>query len=321
MPGITAAASESVSPPAPPQAAPEASTPPPGASPLNIADRVRAQHNPAVTPLPTLTPSPGLLRIHFIDVGHGDACLIQTPHGNNILVDGGAYEIAWALVRYLRDAGVKRLAMLIATHPHSDHVGGLSAVVRAFAVETVLDSGKAHPTYANKKYLEAVKAREGTRFILARAGQAYRIDDVRFDILAPAEPLPADVNDCSVICRLSYGNFSVMLPGDAGIEAEKRALRRRGVLFKSTVLKVAHHGSDTSTSPAFLRAVAPEVAVISCKERTSERWDPKAVHPIKVRRIKIYRTDHDGTIIVESDGKGYTVRTLGEGLDEVPSHR
>jgi competence protein ComEC len=141
---------------------------------------------------------------------------------------------------------------------------------------------------------------------------------VRLSILGPSDPLPADVNDCSIICRLSYGNFSVMLPGDAGVEAEQRVVRRKTAPVKSTILKVGHHGSSTSTSPPFLRAVSPEVAVISCKERDSHGWAPKAMQPIKVRAIKIYRTDHDGTVIVESDGKGYTVKTLGEGLDEAP---
>lgn len=267
------------------------------------------------TPIPEPRTRAGSLKIHFIDVGHGDSCLIQTPRGHTILVDGGNAETAQGLVQYLKNAGVKRIAMLIASHPHSDHVGGLATVIRAFDVETVLDSGKSHPSYANRTYLEAVKANDKTRFIIARAGQAYRIDEVRLSVLAPFDPLPDDVNDCSIICRLSYGDFSVMLPGDAGVEAERRALRKKAGPFKSTVLKVAHHGSDTSTSPAFLRAVAPEVAVISCKERDSQSWAPKAAHRIKVRGTRICRTDHDGTIIIESDGKGYTVKTLGEGLD------
>ncbi|HOE28070.1 MAG: MBL fold metallo-hydrolase [Candidatus Aureabacteria bacterium] len=265
--------------------------------------------------------APAPLRIHFIDVGHGDACLIQTPRGNQILIDGGSAEIADALVRYLREAGVKRLALLVATHPHSDHIGGLPAVLRAFDVETVFDSGKRHPTAAYRDYLEAVQSRPKARFTLARAGQSYRVDDVRIDVLNPGEPLPSDVNDCSVVCRLSYGDFSIMLAGDVGVEEERRILRQRRVPLGSTVLKVAHHGSTTSTSAPFLRAVAPKVALISCKERDSQQWAPKVVQPLKARGVRIYRTDHDGTIIIESDGNGYTVKTLGEGLDEAPMRR
>jgi competence protein ComEC len=126
------------------------------------------------------------------------------------------------------------------------------------------------------------------------------------------------VNDCSIVCRLSYGNFSIMLTGDVGAEEERKILRRRRRPLNSTVLKVAHHGSVTSTSAPFLRAVAPRVALISCKERDSLRWAPKAVQALKARGVKIYRTDHDGTIIIESDGNGYTVKALGEGLDEAP---
>ncbi len=270
------------------------------------------------TPTPKAGAGPGSLKVHFIDVGHGDSCLIQTPRGHAILVDGGNAETARGLVQYLRNAGVKRIAMMIASHPHSDHVGGLAEVARAFEVEMVLDPGYSYPTSSYRTYLKAVKSNKKTRFVIARAGQAYRIDEVRLSVLSPSDPLPADVNDSSIVCRLSYGDFSVMLTGDAGVEAERRVLRRKGGPIKSTVLKVAHHGSATSTSPPFLRAVAPEVAVISCKERDSQRWSPKAAHAIKARGIRICRTDHDGTIIVESDGKGYTLKTLGQGLDEDP---
>jgi competence protein ComEC len=137
-------------------------------------------------------------------------------------------------------------------------------------------------------------------------------------VLSPSEPLPADINDSSIVCRLVYKKFSVMFPGDAGIETERRIVRKKGGPLKSTVLKVAHHGSDTSSSPIFLRAVAPEVAVISCRERDSQRWSPKAVLAIKARGSKIYRTDHDGTVIIESNGDGYTIKTLGDGLDQSP---
>jgi len=252
----------------------------------------------------------GLLRVHFINVGHGDSCLIQTPGGHAILIDAGYRNAADEVVDYIKKAGVKELDLVIATHPHSDHVGGLSWVISSIPVKTVLDSGKPHTSVTYQKFLEAVKTRPKIKYKLGRAGQKYRFDDVTLSILSPTDPLPKKINNCSIVSRLVYGNVSFMLTGDAEAEIEKTIMRRHFGL-KSAVLKVGHHGSRTSTTPTFLRAVAPKVAIISCGTKATGN-DPDAEDKLRRQGVEVYRTDLNGTIIVDSNGKDYSVTPLGQ---------
>ncbi len=278
--------------------------PSPGATPAQPVATATV-HTPAETPKAN-----DLLRAHFIDVGHGDSCLIQTPGGHTILIDAGYWDVADDVVDYIKKAGVKEIDLVIATHPHSDHVGGLAAVISRIPVKMVLDSGKPYTSVTYQKFLEAVKSRPKIKYALGRAGQVYRYDGVTLSILSPTDPLPKNPNNCSIVSRLVYGNVSFMLTGDAEVEVEK-AIMRRNLSIKSTILKVGHHGSSTSSSPTFLRAVAPRVAVISCGTKETG-YAPDAEGKLRRQGVKVYRTDVNGTILVESDGKDYTVKTLGQ---------
>ncbi len=262
----------------------------------------------AISPAPVASPETGHpLRVHFIDVGHGDSCLVQTPGGHAILIDGGYSDAADKVVNYIKKAGVKELDLVIATHPHSDHVGGLADVVKCFPVKMVLDSGKPYTTFTYQRFLQAVRADGRIKYVLGRSGQVYQYDAVKIFILSPTDPLPENANDCSIVSRLVYGSISVMFMGDAEAEAEK-AIMGRHFSIKSTVLKVGHHGSSTSSSLTFLRAVDPKVAVISCAMKDSGNAPP-AESKLMRRGTKVYSTEVDGTILIESDGKGYEVRT------------
>ena len=259
------------------------------------------------------------LRVHFIDVGHGDSCLIQCPGGENILIDGGSgynrgtQSYDPIVNRYLKSRGVQNLDLVIATHPHSDHVGGLASVLEEFPTKMVIDSGKPHTTNSYRRYLEAVKASPNTKYKLGRAGQVYKFGRVKLTLLHPGNVLLKKLNDCSIVCRLQYGKISFLFTGDAEAKAEQEILKRRYSL-RSTVLKVGHHGNETSSTGSFIRAMAPRVAVISCAARKSLVYgDSKVLDRLRTGGASVYRTDECGTIIVESDGKYCNVKVLGKG--------
>lgn len=249
------------------------------------------------------------LAVHFIDVGQGDSILVQAPSGKTMLVDGGPVDASGRLVAYLKAQKVSRIDVLVATHPHADHIGGLIEVLRTFVVGLVVDSGKVHTTATYERFLTLID-QKNIRFRLGRAGDSIDLGpglDVR--ILHPSEPLPENMNDCSVVIRLQYGKVGFLFTGDAEREAEN-AILRSGADLHATVLKVAHHGSRTSSSPWFLKAVEPAVAVILVGAGNSYG------HPHRVTLLnlagyvdRVYRTDVDGDVVVITDGTTFRVDT------------
>jgi competence protein ComEC len=254
------------------------------------------------------------LRVHFIDVGQGDSILVQCPDGSTVLIDGGPMDAYPQLVGYLKEAGVEKIDLLIATHPDGDHIGGFLKVMDTFPVGTVLDSGKEHTTLTYQRYMEAIKGLPDTEFKLGRAGDQYAFGGVSLLLVHPGSNLPKNNNDCSIVARLTYGDVSFLFTGDAEEKAEAEILSRRFPV-RSSVLKVGHHGSKSSTSTRFLSAVSPQSAVISCGE--SNRWGhptEEVMRSLKQRKIEIYRTDLQGTILMLSDGKEIRVEFPGQAV-------
>jgi beta-lactamase superfamily II metal-dependent hydrolase len=236
-----------------------------------------------------------------------------------VLIDGGPLEAGPSLVRRLKTLGISAIDLVIASHPHADHIGGLLDVVREFPVRAFLDSGVPHTTPVFRDYLvevERQKEKHGARFWVARTGRSITLDNgtVLLEVLAPEEPLlsgtRSDVNSNSIVVRLSYGSFSVLFTGDAEAGTEERLVKKADKV-RASILKVAHHGSRHSTTPAFLRAVSPATAVISCG-RGNSYGHPKAKTLKALETIaKVFRTDRDGTITVTSDGKTSEIKKLG----------
>ncbi len=247
----------------------------------------------------------GVLEIHFIDVGQGDAVFIVTA-SQKILVDGG--ERGDTVLNYLRQKGVKKLDLVVGTHPHSDHLGGLVNVLQEIPVSEVMDPGVVHTSKLFEEYL-AIIDEKGIRFTVARAGVARNYEDgLILQVLHPEEPLLSSLNDTSIVLKVTFGQVSFLLTGDAEEAAEKELLDR-GYNLRSTVLKVAHHGSATATSPSFIRAVRPEVAVIMVGENNSYGHpEAEVLELLQSHGVEIYRTDRHGTIIVTTNGE--TVETV-----------
>jgi competence protein ComEC len=249
-------------------------------------------------------PPPTGLRVSFLDVGQGDAILLQVPEGA-VLVDQGPPE--GGVAEQLRGLGVRRLAALVLTHPQRDHVGGAAPVLRSLDVDRVLDPRLA-ATGPEQRAALAEAARRGVPVLEARAGDTFALGRLRLRVLWPDRPgSPAeDPNRLALVLLASFGAVDVLLTADAETDVTARLLARR-----VEILKVAHHGSADDGLARELRELRPTVAVISCG-RGNDYGHPTPSTLAALRAdpgLSLYRTDEDGRVVVESDGRQLAVRT------------
>jgi competence protein ComEC len=252
-----------------------------------------------------LQPSPDRLRVTVLDVGQGDAILIQTPAGHNILVDGGpsGERIAQALGRAL-PASERRIDLMVLTHAQDDHVSGLVEVLQRYDVGAAL-AGPLEGEIASYRAWRAELARTGVTLFTPRAGQQIDLGDgARIEVLWPEQTLlrgtEDDFNNNSIVLRLVYNDVSFLLTGDLAADGEQALLDTPADLH-ATVLKVGHHGSDGSTTDAFLDAVDPALAVISVgAENTYGHPSPST--RLRLASVPLLRTDENGDVRLETDG-------------------
>lgn len=244
------------------------------------------------------------MRVHFIDVGQGDSILIESPNGKTMLIDGGVKGAGQQVVSYLKELGVNKLDQVVATHPDADHIGGLIPVLQTIPIEQFYDSGKVHTSQTFEEMLMAID-QKNIPYYVPKTGDLIEFDkDVTVKVLNANEHA-TDNNDASIVLKVVYGNVSFLLTGDAGIALEKEMMQND---VTATILKAGHHGSNTSSSEEFIRAVKPEVTILSYGE------DNKYGHPhaevvdrLQAMGSNIYATAESGTIIVATDGVNYTV--------------
>ena len=247
------------------------------------------------------TPVAGTLQVHVIDVGQGDSILITTDAGA-MLIDTGESEHAQTVINYLHDVGVTELAYAVATHPHSDHMGGMSKVIEAFPIDTFIAPDAVNTSRAFEKMLDALEARDLT-ITVPTLGETFVLGEATFTAIVPQNAAPDDLNNQSVVLRLDYGQTSFLFTGDAESSAEKEMLASE-ISLDCDVLKVGHHGSRTSSSAAFLEAVSPDIAIISCGAGNSYNHPhEEIVTRLEKTGADLRRTDLEGTIVLVSDGK------------------
>jgi len=254
--------------------------------------------------------SSGDLRVHFLDVGQGDCILVQLPNGQNMLVDAGKNESAGTIVEYLQERGIARLDYLVGTHPHEDHIGSLDQVIKKFPTGEIYLPKVAYNTRTYRDLLEAI-AGKGLQVTTAKAGVSILEEGgLSVRILAPLGSSYEDLNNYSAVIKITYGEISFLLTGDAEEQSEKEMLES-GAQLRANVLKVGHHGSRSSTSQDFLSRVKPEYAVISLGA-DNEYNHPHQTTLTKLKKagVEILRTDERGTIVFITDGKNIKVETL-----------
>ncbi len=259
---------------------------------------------------PPLSDLENELRIDVIDVGNADAVLIRNG-AHSMLIDAGTNTAGSDVVRYLRSQGVQRLDLVIATHADVDHIGGMDDVIEAFEIDTYLMASMPvglEPT--TKSYFRVLQAleRRSVSITEAEPGMVYALGEAEVEILGPARDFE-DSNNMSVVCRICYGKRRFLFMGDAEKEAEA-ALIETGQALSADVIKIGHHGSNTSTTSALLDAVTPRYALITCGlDNPYNHPHPDTMNALAERRIASYRSDLCGTIVVRCDGESITFET------------
>ena len=260
----------------------------------------------------------GNLTIRMLNVGQGDAILIQTAE-QTVLIDTSDLDEQEKLRNELKKAGVKKIDKLILTHPHADHIGGVEGVVlKDYEVGAVYDDGMPSNSKIYTRYMKLLKQKNIAHQGL-KAGDTLDFGNgVMFKVFAPSAELVQkgtakgykhDPNNESVVGRLSFGAFSMMFTGDAEADEEKGIVANYSTELKSNVLKAGHHGSKTSSSAAFLRAVKPEAALISCGAGNDYGHPHKeTMKKFQAMKLQIFETDKNGTITVTSDGQTYSIK-------------
>ena len=249
--------------------------------------------------------------LHVIDVGKAD-CLLIKSDGLYMLVDTGETDDEDTIRAYLAAQGVSRLEYLVATHPDKDHIGGMPWVLASYGVGQAWICPLPEDSKPYLRMTAALSA-EGTEVLRPMAGYEAALGGARIEVLSPTEELLStqDENECSIVLRISYGSTRFLLMGDAQAQAESWLLAS-GCELSADVLKVGHHGSDQSTSPALVAAVAPRWAAISCGYSDEDSYpDNDTLETLAAADVAVLRTDADGTIVFASDGVSVSCRTLG----------
>lgn len=270
----------------------------------------------ATSPEPTETAPPpnGTLEVHAIDVGQADATLLRTGEETMLIDSGDWRDDGDTVLEYLDARGVDRIDHLVSTHGHADHIGGHEAIIDHYETErdgvgAVYDSGVTHTSQTYGRYLDAVERHNVTLFEV-RSGDEIPLDGAAATVLSPSPPVGDDLHDNGVSVSVAVGETSFLFTGDAERETESRLLETHGDRLDVDVYQAGHHGSNTSSGPAFLDAVDPAVAIVS------SGYDSQFGHPhdeplerFADRGIRTVWTGVHGSVVLESDGEEIAVRT------------
>ncbi|HHV18436.1 MAG TPA: MBL fold metallo-hydrolase [Thermoanaerobacterales bacterium] len=253
----------------------------------------------------------GLLKVHFIDTGQSDSIFIKSPSGKTMLIDAGNNGDGDTVINYIKRQGVSKIDFIVGTHPHADHLGGMADVIEFFDIGKILMPKITTNTKTFENVLLAVK-NKGLTITSARGGMTFSLDDdVKINIFAPNSSSYESLNNYSIVLKLIYENTSFLFTGDAERTSEEEMLQNKNYDLCADVLKVAHHGSSTSTTKEFLSAVSAKYAII-CVGQDNPYGHPhrETLDNLFDHGIEVYTTAENGNIIITSDGEELKLRRV-----------
>lgn len=242
------------------------------------------------------------LNITYLDVGQADSILIQNE-GHNMLIDAGNNEDGPLLVQYFKEQNITKFDYLIATHPHEDHIGGMDDIINNFDIEKIY---MPDVTTTTKTFLDVLDAIEKKNMIfnIPKISQTFTLGHTLFQVIYTGND-QKNLNNTSIVLKASFKNTSYLFTGDATSDVEKKILNKN---IQATVLKVGHHGSKYSTTTDFLNKVNPKYAIISVgKNNSYNHPNQQTIKKLEQNNIEIHRTDQEGSIFLESDGKNIKI--------------
>ena len=271
---------------------------------LNAENNSTGKEEPSTSETPTYNKQ--ILEIHYIDVGQGDSIFIELPNTQTMLIDAGESWKATTVINYINNQGYTKLDYVIGTHPHADHIGGLAQVINNFSIGNIY-MPKAVSTSKTYENLLSTIANKGLSVTTAKSGvNILNQNNLKIDILAPNSSSYSNLNNYSAVIKITYGSKKFLFMGDAETKSESEILSD----VSADVIKVGHHGSDTSSSQTFINRVNPTYAIVMVGSGN------KYEHPYidilnkwKNAGATIYRTDINGNIVVTSDGQNLDIKT------------
>lgn len=247
------------------------------------------------------------MEAHFLDVGQGD-CELVICGGESLLIDAGEAAQADGIISYIKSLGITEFTYVIATHPHSDHIGGMAKIIDAFPVKNFIAPDVEHTSKTFENMLDALE-RNAVEITVPSPGDVFPLGGASFTVLSPPEKEYDNLNNYSIVAKMKYGDISILFTGDAEDVVEEELLKS-GFDLESDILKVGHHGSRTSSTQKFLNAVSPRFAIISCALENSYGHPDEKTHERLVKiGAELYETRFNGTIKLITDGKTIAVTT------------
>lgn len=253
-----------------------------------------------------------LLEVHFIDVGQGDSIYIKTPENKHILIDGGPPEAGKDVVTYLTEQGAHSIDLLIATHPHYDHIGGLIEVIEQIPIKQIVHTGIMHPTKTYFLYMYQIWKQALPVYIPVADEFIFQEKNLTIQVLN-SEQKHASINNASLAIKLNYKNINYLLLGDLEREAEDKL--KQTTSLRADIVKIAHHGSKTSSSYEFLQEIHPKIAILTYgKDNKFGHPNERVVENINFLNTFIYSTASFGSVVITSNGEQFYIQSTSDPL-------